>query len=199
MRLKRLYTEARAVPYERRLGIDTSLITSAFFDGRAQVVECMPVAYRTLDAVAAHMQANGIAPPRFIDIGSGMGRPLYYFADRFEELVGFEIAAPLVAAAQAQLDAARTAHPHYSRIAFHNADATTAMPLDRPAVIFLFNPFGPKPMMRFCARLRSARQETHIYYANPNLVTLMARELGRPPDGRFRAWYDVAYYRLPGH
>jgi SAM-dependent methyltransferase len=196
-RVRRTYWEAQAAPYERRLGVRTGLITSAFFDAEAQVVESAPVPYRMLDAIAAHMTANGVAAPRFIDIGCGSGRPLYYFADRFEELLGFEIAGPLLAAAQEQRDAARATHPHYDRIVFHNADATTALPLDRPAVLFLYNPFGPKPMARLCERLKTARHETHIYYANPVLEDVMARELGRPPDGRFRAWFDVVHYSLP--
>jgi SAM-dependent methyltransferase len=184
-------------PHERRLGVDTSLITGAFFDFKTQVVECSPVPYPVLDAVRKHMDANGVAARRFIDLGCGLGRPLYYFADRFDALHGYEIAPPLYDAAREQLERVRPTHPLYGRIALHNADATTQSPLDAPTVLFLYNPFGPKPLARLAERLKAVTRETHVYYANPVERAVLDRELGRLPDDRFRALFNIDYYRLP--
>ena len=195
-RLKRVYLDAQDRPQERRLGIRTGIVTDANRDFDAQIQSHMAIPYRVLDTIAGDLEARDIAVPRFIDIGCGLGRPLYYFADRFEDLQGFEITAPLHVAAQAQLDAVRARRPAYARIALHHADATTAFPLDRPAVLFLYNPFGPKPMARLCERLRAAEHEVHLYYANPALRDLLAVELGRPPDARLHDWFDIDYYRV---
>ncbi|HWD28705.1 MAG TPA: hypothetical protein VG387_16150 [Rhizomicrobium sp.] len=195
---KRHYFEMRDAPYERRLGVDTRLITGAFFDFKAQVAECAPVPYPVLDGVRKHMDANGVGAHRFIDLGCGLGRPLYYFANRFDALHGYEIAGPLHAAAQEQLERVRATHPLYSRIALHNADATTQSPLDAPAVLFLYNPFGPKPLARLAERLKTVTHETHVYYANPVEGAVLERELGRAPDARFRAMFNIDYYRLAG-
>jgi hypothetical protein len=74
---------------------------------------------------------------------------------------------------------------------------STAVPLDRPLVAFLYNPFGPKPLTRLCARLCEANSEVHIYYANPVLMNLMISELGRPSDV-FHCDFEVAYFHLRG-
>ncbi len=195
-RLKRLYIDLQDRPYERRLGVRTALVTDALRDFDAQIQGHMATPYRLLDTVGRHMRDNGIAAPRFVDVGCGLGRPLYYFADRFEDLQGFEIAAPLCAAAREQLEAVCAKNPGYARIAIHHADATTAVPLDQPMVLFFYNPFGPKPLVRLCARLRSAEQEIHLYYANPALGEVLAAEMGRPADARLNDWFDIVYYHI---
>lgn len=191
--LKRAFRAALDGPHERRLGISTGLVTPGLSNIEMQVQGHMGTPYRALDAIRRHMDENGIAPPRFVDIGCGLGRPLYYFADRFEDLQGFEIVMSLHAAAQVQLEAVRAKNPAYARIAIHQADATTALPLDRPMVLFLYNPFGPKPMARLCERLRAAEHEIHLYYVNPALAEQLAASLGRAADARRRDWL---YYRI---
>lgn len=195
-RLKRAYLDARDRPYERRLGVDTALVTDALRSFEAQIQGHMSTPYRVLDTIGKHMRENGIATPRFVDVGCGLGRPLYYFADRFEDLLGFEIAAPLHAAAQAQLEAARAKNPRYGRIAVHHADATTALPLDQPMVLFFYNPFGPKPLARLCERLKAAEHQIHLYYVNPTLRALLAAEMGRPADAALHDWFDILYYHI---
>jgi hypothetical protein len=194
--LKRAYRAALDRPHERRLGIDTALVTPGLSNIEAQIQGHMGTPYRVLGAVRRHMDANGVAVPRFVDAGCGLGRPLYYFADRFEDLQGFEIVMSLHRAAQEQLDAVRAKDPAYARIAIHHLDATAALPLDRPMVLFLYNPFGPKPMARLCERLEAAEQEIHLYYVLPMLADQLAAALGRPPDARFRAAHDILYYRI---
>lgn len=195
-RLKRAWIDLQDRPSERRLGIRTALVTDALRNFEAQVQGHMGTPYRVLDTIRRHMDANGIAPSRFVDVGCGLGRPLYYFADRFEDLQGFEITASLYAAGQAQLDAVRANHPDYARIALHHADATTALPLDRPMVLFFYNPFGPKPLARLCEQLRAAEHEVHLYYVNPTLRDLLAAEMGRPADAELHDWFDILYYRI---
>lgn len=178
----------------------TGLVTKALSNPVVQAEGHMGTPYRVLDAVAKHMDANGIAVPRFVDAGCGLGRPLYYFADRFEDLQGFEIAASLHAGALEQLAAARAKNPDCARIAIHQADATVALPLDRAMVVFLYNPFGPWPMKRLCERLRAAEQEVHLYYVNPVLTELLAAEMARPADAKLHAVHDILYYRIaPPH
>jgi SAM-dependent methyltransferase len=195
-RLKRAFIDLQDRPYERRLGVRTALVTDALRDFEAQIQGHMATPYRVLDTIAEHMQGEGIVAPRFVDIGCGLGRPLYYFAARFEDLQGFEIATPLHAAAQEQLDSVRAKNPAYARIAIHHDDATTALPLDQPMVLFFYNPFGPKPLARLCERLRTAEHEIHLYYVNPALGELLAAEIGRPADARLKDWFDVLYYRI---
>ncbi|MEO9129632.1 MAG: class I SAM-dependent methyltransferase [Sphingomonas sp.] len=195
-RLKRVYIDAQDRPHERRLGVRTALVTDALRNFEAQIQGHMSTPYRALDAIGTHMRQNGIGAPRFVDIGCGLGRPLYYFADRFEDLQGFEIAAPLHAAAQKQLETVRATHPNYARIAIHHADATIALPLDRPMVLFFYNPFGPKPLARLCERLRATQHDTHLYYVNPTLEAQLLAEMGRPADTRLHGWFDILYYRI---
>ena len=192
-RLKRAWTDARDRPYERRLGVRTALVTPALSNPVVQAEGHMATPYRVLEAIAKHMDAGGIAVPRFVDAGCGLGRPLYYFANRFEDLQGFEIAASLHARALEQLAAARAWNPNCGRITIHQADATIVLPLDRAMVLFLYNPFGPWPMARLCERLRSAEQAVHLYYVNPVLAGPLAAEIGRPADASFRDWL---YYRI---
>jgi hypothetical protein len=55
----------------------------------------------------------------------------------------------------------------FRNIEFVMADATTAVPLDRDLVVFLYNPFGPDLMTRLSEHLRASSVQIHIYYANP--------------------------------
>lgn len=196
-RLIRLATEIADAPHEMRLGIRTGLVTGQFIDHTAQIIACEPVPYRTLGAVARHMTRNRIAAPRFADLGTGMGRPLYYFASRFDELVGYEIVAPIHALSAAHLARVRARRPAYAKIALELADATLAVPLDRPIVLFLYNPFGPKPLARLGDRLRQAQGEVHLYYVNSLFAEPVAAALG-PPAGTFHSEVPVSYFHRPG-
>jgi SAM-dependent methyltransferase len=195
-RLRRLRREFENAPHENRLGIRTARFTSRYADFDLQTNASDPVPYRALEGVARHMAAQGIAPRRFADLGCGLGRPLYYFAARFDELIGYEIAAPIAATAQAELARVRGANPDFAKIRIEQADAAECVPLDQPLVLFLYNPFGPKPMTRLCARLRAAKTEVHLYYVNPVEIKAITASLG-PPTEVFRSDFGIAYFRLP--
>ncbi|MEI9997090.1 MAG: hypothetical protein WDM91_21015 [Rhizomicrobium sp.] len=184
-------------PHEWRLGIRTSGVISQFIDQNEQNVRCESVSYRTLDGIGRHMTAHGITAPRFADLGAGLGRPLYFFASRFEELIGYELIAPIHAMALAEFARVRARRPEFARISFECADATTAVPLDRPLVAFLFNPFGPKPMARLCERLRRAQSDVHLYYVNPQFADVIADSVG-PRADTFRSDFAVAYFHIRG-
>jgi SAM-dependent methyltransferase len=144
------------------------------------------------------MTAHEIATRRFVDLGCGMGRPLYFFAHRFDELFGYELVAPIHARASAQLARAQATRADFRRISILCTDSTTAVPLDQPPVAFLYNPFGSKPMARLCARLRETRSHMHVYYANPVLMDMIAAAVG-PPEDIFRCDFDIAYFQIRPH
>jgi hypothetical protein len=194
-RLRRLRREIADLPHDIRLGVRTAAITSQYVDWNEQNAPSDPVPYRTLGGIARHMTAQKIAARRFADIGSGMGRPLYFFAGRFDELIGYELVAPIHARASAQLARAQATRGDFRRISILCADATTTVPLDLPLVAFLYNPFGRAPMARLCARLREARCDVHIYYANPVLRDVLVAAVGEPAD-MFRCDVDVAYFHV---
>jgi hypothetical protein len=195
-RVRRYRRNILDAPHEIRLGIRTRGLIDKFAGGTEQVTRYEAVPYRTLHAIAKHMAARGIAAPRFVDVGAGLGRPLYFFAPQFEELIGYELVEPIHALALTQLARARARRPQFARISLECADATTALPLDRPQVVFLYNPFGPKPMARFCERLRQARNGVHVYYVKPDLADMIAERV-TPLADMFRRDFTVAYFHLP--
>ena len=194
-RMARMLREIADAPHERRLGISTAAISWQFVDADLQNLPCDPVPYRTLAAIGRHMTAHGVAAPRFVDLGCGLGRPRYFFASRFDDLRGYELIAPIQAAAADQLARVRTRRPGFDRILLTCADATTAVSFDQPLVLFMYNPFGPKPMARLCERLREARCEVYIYYVNPMLEGLITEAVG-PRADTFRSNFPVSYFHL---
>src|SRR5580658_6266051 len=166
-RLRRLIREIVDWPHDLRLGIHTGAILRQFTEGHLENGACEPAPYQTLAAIGRHMTTHGVVTARFVDLGSGMGRPLYVFAPRFEELIGYELVPPVQSMAANQLERVRSRQPAFERISMTCADATVAVPLDQPLVMFMYNPFGRKPMARLCERLREARCEVHLYYVNP--------------------------------
>lgn len=108
---------------------------------------------------------TGIAFDKFIDIGSGKGKACFYAAahGRFNQLIGVEFSAPLVAAADANKKRFG-AHD----ISFLNMDATVFSLPAGDHLVFLFNPFGEVVLRQFLEnnidRFRQSR--TVIAYAN---------------------------------
>jgi SAM-dependent methyltransferase len=182
-------------PHDLRLGVRTGAILRQFAYSELQNTACEPAPYRTLAAIGRHMTTHGVVAARFVDLGSGLGRPLYFFAPRFEELIGYEVVAEVQSMAAEQLARVRARRPEFERISLVCADATTSAPLDQPLVLFMYNPFGQKPMARLCERLREARCEVHLYYVNPVLEGMITGAVG-PPADVFRCDFPVAYFHL---
>ena len=195
-RLRRLAREIADAPHEWRLGVRTGAVLWQYSGGDLQNAPCEPAPYRTLAAIDRHMSARGVPTGRFADLGTGLGRPLYAFASRFTDLRGYEIIPAIQTMAARQLAQVQARHPGFRAISLICADATVAVPLDEPVVLFLYHPFGPPPMARLCARLREARCELHIYYVNPVLSDMIAAAIG-PPVDRFLSDFPVNYFHVP--
>lgn len=108
---------------------------------------------------------TGIAFDKFIDIGSGKGKACFYAAAKssFDQIIGVEFSAPLVAVADANK---RNFGAH--DIHFLNMDATAFSLPAGDHLVFLFNPFGECILRKFLEnnieRFRQSR--TVIAYAN---------------------------------
>lgn len=161
------YRKLSDLPYEKALGISTSKFITSFQDSERQIHRYEPVPYTTLRDIARHMDRRAVSALRFVDIGCGLGRPLYFFSTRFQQLLGFELAEPLVLTARRQLEDIKRKKSGFGNIEFIMADATSAVPLDKEMVVFLYNPFGPELMAQLCRHLCASRAGMHVYYANP--------------------------------
>ncbi|MDE2184851.1 MAG: class I SAM-dependent methyltransferase [Alphaproteobacteria bacterium] len=194
---RRLYWRLSDFPFDRLYGIATAEIIG-IHDHEKQVYRYEPIPYVTLRAIARHMSDHGVRVPLFVDVGCGLGRPLYFFASRFETLLGIELSESIADLARRRLAKARDRHAAYGRIQLVTADATQAVPLDRDMVVFLYNPFGPGPMARLCQHLAHATGDLHIYYANPHHADVMAKGL-QSQEERLKGFFDVAYFRVPAN
>lgn len=193
---RRIYWRLSDWPVERFYGVRTSEILLALSEAGLGANRYEPIPFVTLRAIARHMRRKRIRAPLFVDIGCGLGRPLYYFAARFEELIGFELAEDVAALGQARLEVAKHSHPLYRKISLLHADATRSVPLDRDMVIFMYNPFGAETMRQLCQHLlQRSSGNLHIYYANPHEVKVMD-EMLTPHCDRLEGFFDVAYFSL---
>ena len=182
------------LPSELRLGIQTAGVIHKYRDEGREICSYGAVAYSTLRDIRRHMRARGASTGRFVDMGCGLGRPLYFFADdRFTELIGYEVAPELFRSAQRLLARARIARMNYNKITLIQADGTISMPLDRDAVLFLYNPFGAGPMRRLCDRIKQTRARIQIYYANPVHSTVVQEVLGIKGE-TIESFIPVEYY-----
>lgn len=183
------------LPYDIRSRISTGKFVSGYVDTERQIHSYEPTPYITLRAIARHVDQHAGACSRFIDVGCGLGRPLYFFASRFDELLGYELAEPLFRAGADQLARAKRSNPVLRKISLLRSDATSAIPLDRSMVLFLYNPFGPEPMARLCEHLKQSACEMHIYYTNPLHADVIEAALA-PVSERFSAFIEVAYFHV---
>ena len=182
------------LPSELRLGIQTAGVIHTYSDAAREICSYGAVAYSTLRDIRRHMEVRGTSAERFIDMGCGLGRPLYFFADgRFDELIGYEVSPELFRAAQAMLARAVAARPMYDKITLIQADGTTALPIDRDLVLFLYNPFGASPMERLCNRIKQTRAKIQIYYANPVHSAVVQEVLGIKGE-TIESFIPVEYY-----
>ena len=175
------------------LGVPTRGFQLSDTDTARQFYGYWACPYATLDDIAARMAASDLQPRLFLDIGCGLGRPLYALADRFERLIGYEVDPAKVAKAKALLAKAQAAKLAYRSIEIVEADAVQALELTEPAVLFLYNPFGPEPLRRFAERIVQSRQPIDLYYVNPQHSAVLTGALGQSPERvesfvRFDVW-----------
>jgi SAM-dependent methyltransferase len=192
---RRSYRLLTDIPGDLLLGISTGLWKKNDGDVTRQIHAYEPVPYPTLRDIRRHSQSNGINVPNFVDVGCGHGRPLYFFAREFDQLVGYEIDPEVYSAANEQLRRARRRRPEFKKIRILEHDATGALPIDGDMVIFMYNPFGPDSMTQFCHTLAKRNGETHIYYVNPLYADVVDRCLAI--EGyEFSKFLKVKYYKM---
>lgn len=90
----------------------------------------------------------------FIDIGSGLGRPLLVAAEYpFKAVTGYELSPSLHKGAVANIERGKGASNLLESTTSVNANALEAEWPDGPRAFFLFNPFDREFMERFLARV----------------------------------------------
>jgi SAM-dependent methyltransferase len=179
------------------LGVPTRGFSHRPTDAAREFYGYWAVAYPTLRDIGARMATDGVTARRFVDVGCGLGRPLYYFADRFDELIGYEVSFDRAAQAQALLRAAQARRPDFAGITVVEADAAQALPIDRPMAVFLYNPFGAGPMRAFVERVLACPHPVHIYYVNPVHSKVITEALGQAPV-RVRSFIPFHVWRHGG-
>ena len=185
----------RDFPSELRLGIQTAGVIHTHRDVAREICSYGAIAYSTLRDIRRHLEVRGTSARRFVDMGCGLGRPLYFFADaRFDELIGYEVTPELFRAAQALLARAKVVRRTYGKITLIQADGTTSLSLDRDLVLFLYNPFGAGPMRRLCDRIKQTHAKIQIYYANP-IHSAVVEEVLRLKGERIDSFVPVEYYQ----
>jgi len=107
----------------------------------------------------------------FIDLGSGKGRALLLAAELpFQKIVGVEFSSQLHQTALRNI-ARFTGPQQCSRISSVLADAAEYDFPNRPLVVFLYNPFVGKVMVRVLSNLerslRDCPREAFVVYVNP--------------------------------
>ena len=110
-----------------------------------------------------------LAPERstFIDVGSGMGRVVFYAAQRpYREVIGVELSPALAKVADANLAAYRG--PRFcGNIRLVCSDVLDFKLPDGDLIIYLFNPFKAPVMERFADRLAAHDGHVAIVYLAP--------------------------------
>jgi SAM-dependent methyltransferase len=105
----------------------------------------------------------------FVDCGSGAGRAVALAsAFPFKEVIGVELSPALHARAQATVAAIQGADGRWAPVRLVCGDITTYALPPEPLVIYLYNPFGPRPMRRLLAGIEASLGR------RPRPVTLVA-------------------------
>jgi SAM-dependent methyltransferase len=179
------------------LGVRTRGFSHRPTDAAREFYGYWAVAYATLCDVGARMTTDGVAARRFVDVGCGLGRPLYYFAGRFDELIGYEVSPERAAQAQVLLREAQARREAFAKVRIVQADAAQVLPIDKPMAVFLYNPFGAGPMRALVERILSCPHPVHIYYVNPVHSRLIADGLGQRP-AKVASFIPFHVYRYEG-
>ncbi len=143
------------------------------FDGASKSagVHYLPTPWRVLDWVHEALPANKSCFT-FVDLGAGKGRAVLSAAMQpYARVEGVEFAPQLAAMAEANVQSLPPARRRNGRVRMFCEDAVGFPLPNDPAVVFLFNPFGPPVIDRVAAAIeRSARdipRPIWIAYLNP--------------------------------
>lgn len=139
----------------------------------------------------------------FIDIGSGLGRPLLVAAEYgFKAVIGYELSPSLHAGAVANIERTKKAMNLRTNTVSVNANALEAEWPHGSRVFFLFNPFDREFMQRFLERVHATADpgSTHyLVFLNLKHPELLARHplqpCSRRPMGRM-IWRLLSPYPL---
>jgi hypothetical protein len=117
------------------------------------------VEYLATPRLLVHTAIRRIPEPldefTFIDIGSGLGRPLLAAAEHpFKAVIGYELSPSLHQGALANIERTRTAKALRGATTSVNANALEADWPKGSRAFFLFNPFDREFMRRFLTRAR---------------------------------------------
>lgn len=181
------------LPDDIRLNISTGFLKRRYAVEGTQVYGYEPVPYVTLRDVRRHMRARDVSARTFIDVGCGLGRPLYFFAADFDHLVGYEIVPQIFEDAVTQWRSVCKANERYRNLRFVQADATSSLPLDQKMVVFLYNPFGPDLMRNLADRLKQSVCGFDIYYVNPLFFDVLEERLGVVSE-KFSSFLEVRHF-----
>lgn len=127
------------------------------------------VEYLAAPRLLIHRAIRLIAEPldrfTFIDIGSGLGRPLLVAAEYpFKSVIGYELSPSLHEGAMANIDRTREALGHRTVAASVHANALEADWPGGSRLFFLFNPFDREFMQRFLQRVQSTADPGTRHY-----------------------------------
>lgn len=137
----------------------------------------------------------------FVDIGSGLGRPLLVASEyRFKQIVGYELSPSLHAGALANI--ARLRHVRAGQISSVLGNALEADWPKGSTVFFLFNPFDTEFTARFLQRVKAEigeNETAYLLFLNLKHQDLLSEADFQPvPLGLLEAvfWRVVSPYRI---
>lgn len=174
--MRAVYTGCyRTHPIDRRLGTDTGgifppepLFGEGLEGGNFPYMGCQPSIVRR-----ALSQLGDLSGHTFIDVGCGKGRSMIVATEfPFDAVVGYDLAAPLVAIANANAKKLRDAHPTRVPMRAIQANALEICITEQKIVLFLFNPFGASVMNALMGSIKQAIangsvESLHIVYIHP--------------------------------
>jgi SAM-dependent methyltransferase len=159
--------------FDRRRGVQTRRdggnTPTALYDSaslvRARYPDALPYAptpTRQFLRILRTLPVEDFAAFTFIDLGCGMGRALLLAADSgFGRVVGVEVDDELVQAARRNIAVHTRAHAqHVDTFEVLRQDAADYHVPHRPAVVFMFNPFGESTLSKVLDNLVASIGQT---------------------------------------
>lgn len=142
----------------------------------------------------------------FIDIGSGLGRPLLVAAEYpFKAVIGYELSPSLHQGALANIERSKDALKLQTKAASVNANALEADWPQGARIFFLFNPFDREFMQRFLERVHATADPgttQYLVFLNLKHPELLAHYPFQRHPGRLigrMIWWFVSPYPLLIH
>lgn len=147
----------------------------------------------------------------FIDVGAGRGRVVLGAAQRpYAQVIGVEFAEEFCEIARRNLQALPASALKAGRVELRNGDAALLDVPQLPCIAFLFNPFGPRVLESFIARMlqshASVPRPIIFAYVNPIEASVFERfpeleraHLPRPTRIKFKLLspYSLEIYATP--